>query len=111
MSLPDVVSREDWLAARKELLAEEKEMTRQRDRLNARRRRLPMVEIEKDYRFTGPEGGVYFIAPEGTRAYLPRSQAPAVRVREDCTPARPCAGPRGWTGRSAATCCWSAAPC
>lgn len=44
---------------------------------------------------TGPQGGVYFITPEGTRSYLPRSAAPAVRVQEDCTPARPCAGPQG----------------
>ncbi len=58
MSLPDVVSREEWLAARQQLLAEEKEMTRQRDRLNAARRRLPMVRIDKKYKFEGPEGTV-----------------------------------------------------
>jgi predicted dithiol-disulfide oxidoreductase (DUF899 family) len=58
MSFPDVVSREEWLAARKELLAKEKELTRARDRLSADRRRLPMVEITKDYRFAGPEGEV-----------------------------------------------------
>jgi predicted dithiol-disulfide oxidoreductase (DUF899 family) len=56
MSLPDVVSRDEWLAARKELLAKEKEATRARDALNAERRRLPMVEIEKDYVFEGPNG-------------------------------------------------------
>jgi predicted dithiol-disulfide oxidoreductase (DUF899 family) len=56
MSLPDVVSREEWLAARKALLAKEKELTRQRDALNAERRRMPMVKIEKDYVFTGPDG-------------------------------------------------------
>ncbi|MBA3420490.1 MAG: DUF899 domain-containing protein [Thermoleophilaceae bacterium] len=56
MSLPQVVSRDEWLVARKELLAEEKELTRRRDALNADRRRLPMVEIEKDYVFTGPNG-------------------------------------------------------
>lgn len=44
---------------------------------------------------TGPQGGVYFIAPSGTRSYLPRSQAPAVRVQENCTPASPCIGPQG----------------
>ena len=54
--LPDVVSRDAWLAARKELLAREKALTRQRDALAADRRRLPMVRVEKDYVFTGPQG-------------------------------------------------------
>ncbi len=58
MSLPDVVSREQWLAARKELLAKEKELTRARDALNTERRMLPMVEIDKPYVFEGPEGDV-----------------------------------------------------
>ena len=56
MSLPKVVSRDEWLTARKELLAKEKELTRQRDALNAERRDLPMVEIDKDYVFEGPDG-------------------------------------------------------
>jgi predicted dithiol-disulfide oxidoreductase (DUF899 family) len=56
MSLPDVVSRDEWLAARKELLAKEKELTRRRDALNAERRMLPMVAIEKEYVFEGPDG-------------------------------------------------------
>jgi predicted dithiol-disulfide oxidoreductase (DUF899 family) len=56
MSLPQVVSREEWLDARKQLLEKEKELTRQRDRLNAERRGLPMVEIDKDYVFEGPDG-------------------------------------------------------
>jgi predicted dithiol-disulfide oxidoreductase (DUF899 family) len=56
MNLPRVVSRDEWLAARKELLAKEKEFTRQRDALNAERRRLPMVRIEKEYVFEGPDG-------------------------------------------------------
>jgi predicted dithiol-disulfide oxidoreductase (DUF899 family) len=56
MSLPEIVSRDEWLVARRELLAREKELTRQRDELNADRRRLPMVLIDKDYVFTGPEG-------------------------------------------------------
>ena len=46
----------ELLAARKELLGKEKELTRARDALNADRRRLPMVEIEKPYVFEGPEG-------------------------------------------------------
>jgi predicted dithiol-disulfide oxidoreductase (DUF899 family) len=58
MALPDVVPREQWLEARLRLLAEEKEETRRRDALNAERRRLPMVRIEKDYLFEGPQGPV-----------------------------------------------------
>ena len=53
---PPVVSRDAWLAARKDLLAKEKEFTRQRDALNAERRRLPMVEIDKQYAFEGTGG-------------------------------------------------------
>ncbi|CAM3427981.1 DUF899 domain-containing protein [Kibdelosporangium persicum] len=59
-ALPPVVSRQEWLAARKALLAKEKEATKVRDRLNAERRRLPMVRVEKDYVFTGPDGELSF---------------------------------------------------
>ncbi len=58
MALPDVVSREQWLEARRALLAREKELTRQRDALNADRRWLPMVRIEKRYLLEGPRGQV-----------------------------------------------------
>lgn len=51
-----VVSREDWLKARKEFLAKEKEFTKARDELTAARRALPKVLIEKEYRFSGPTG-------------------------------------------------------
>lgn len=61
MPLPDIVSRDLWLAARKALLAREKAMTRARDALNAERRRLPMVRIEKDYVFERPNGRVSLI--------------------------------------------------
>ncbi len=57
-NMPEVVSREEWLAARKDLLAKEKEVTRARDRLNADRRRLPMVRIDTPYTFEGPDGTV-----------------------------------------------------
>ena len=56
MADPRVVSRDEWLAARRELLAEEKEFTRQRDALNTKRRKLPMAGIDKEYVFQGPDG-------------------------------------------------------
>ena len=53
---PPIVSREAWLATRTALLDREKELTRHQDRLSAERRRLPMVRVEKQYTFDGPEG-------------------------------------------------------
>ena len=53
---PPVVSRDGWLVERKKLLAREKQLTKQRDRVNAERRRLPMVRIDKNYVFDGPHG-------------------------------------------------------
>jgi len=55
-ALPEVASRGEWLAARKALLAKEKALTRQRDAVNAERRRLPMVRVDKPYVFDGPAG-------------------------------------------------------
>ena len=56
MSLPAVVDRATWVAARKELLDREKAATRARDSLNRARRELPMVAVDNEYRFTGPAG-------------------------------------------------------
>jgi predicted dithiol-disulfide oxidoreductase (DUF899 family) len=56
MALPEVVSAREWQAARDELLVEEKAAMRAQDAVNARRRRLPMVEFAADYRFEGPDG-------------------------------------------------------
>jgi uncharacterized protein (TIGR02246 family) len=56
MNRPETVSRAEWLGARKALLAKEKEFTRQRDALNAERRRLPMVRVDRDYVFESPQG-------------------------------------------------------
>src|SRR5258705_1592785 len=53
---PPIVSRDQWLSERKKLLAHEKELTRQYDRVNAERRRLPMVRVEKNYLFESPGG-------------------------------------------------------
>ncbi len=51
-----VVSREEWLKARKAHLAREKEFTRLRDKLSAERRDLPWVKVEKNYVFDAPKG-------------------------------------------------------
>ena len=59
--LPDIVSRDVWRAAREELLEKEKELTRARDRLNADRRRMPMVEIVKEYEFEGHDGRAHLL--------------------------------------------------
>ncbi|MBY3391596.1 DUF899 family protein [Rhizobium laguerreae] len=52
----EVVSREEWLEARRALLAKEKEATRLRDSVNAARLALPWVKVDKDYVFETPEG-------------------------------------------------------
>jgi predicted dithiol-disulfide oxidoreductase (DUF899 family) len=51
-----IVSRSEWLAARKALLAKEKEQTRLRDQLAKERRALPWVKVEKNYVFDTPRG-------------------------------------------------------
>lgn len=51
-----IVSREEWLEARKLHLAKEKEFTRLRDELSRRRRQLPWVRVEKDYIFDSSRG-------------------------------------------------------
>jgi predicted dithiol-disulfide oxidoreductase (DUF899 family) len=53
---PKIVSRKTWLAARKKHLINEKKLTKQKDKVNAERRRLPMVKIDKEYVFESPEG-------------------------------------------------------
>lgn len=56
MNRPPVVAVEQWQAARDALLVKEKELTRALDALAAQRRRLPMVRLDTDYRFTAPDG-------------------------------------------------------
>ena len=56
MKTPDVVSPEDWEAAKKQLLVKEKKYMRDGDALAAERRRMPWMAVEKDYRFEGPNG-------------------------------------------------------
>lgn len=56
MKRPNIVSPNEWLAARRELLIKEKAFTRQRDALAEERRRLPWVEVQKEYVFDAPSG-------------------------------------------------------
>ena len=58
MDTTQVVSPQQWRAAREQLLAKEKEATRAKDAVDAARRELPMTEVTKDYVFTGPGGQV-----------------------------------------------------
>lgn len=65
-----VVSREEWIAARKEHLLHEKAFTRERDTLSAERRALPWVKIDKRYRFQGPNGELSLADLFGGRSQL-----------------------------------------
>lgn len=56
MTLPEIVTAQEWEAERAALLVEEKALTRARDALAAKRRRLPMVAFDAPYRFTGADG-------------------------------------------------------
>jgi predicted dithiol-disulfide oxidoreductase (DUF899 family) len=51
-----IVSREQWIAARKALMAGEKELTQAREALSRQRRELPWVKVDKPYLFDGPAG-------------------------------------------------------
>jgi len=55
-----VVSREQWIAERRQLIQEEKEFTRRRDALSEKRRALPWVKVDKRYEFDSPTGRVPF---------------------------------------------------
>jgi predicted dithiol-disulfide oxidoreductase (DUF899 family) len=51
-----IVSHEEWIAARKRFLAKEKEFTHRRDQLSRERQQLPWERVEKDYVFEGEHG-------------------------------------------------------
>lgn len=68
---PPVASREEWTRRRKELLDREKAHTREYDSINAQRRRLPMVKLEKGYTLDGPNGKTTLLdAFEGRRQLI-----------------------------------------
>jgi predicted dithiol-disulfide oxidoreductase (DUF899 family) len=56
MPVPPIVSPQEWAEARERLLVEEKQLTRARDALAAKRRRMPRMAVQKEYRFEGPAG-------------------------------------------------------
>ncbi len=58
MNLPPIVSPQEWQDAWEELLVEEKAVMRVHDALAAKRRRMPRMAVERDYRFEGPDGPV-----------------------------------------------------
>src|SRR4051812_45591193 len=58
MKAPEIVSPDEWAAARQKLLVKEKELTRARDAMAAERRRMPWQAVEQDYAFEGPSGNV-----------------------------------------------------
>jgi len=60
MERPKVVTRAEWLAARKQHLNKEKQFTRLRDQLSAERRGLPWVRLDQPYVFEGAQGKVAF---------------------------------------------------
>jgi predicted dithiol-disulfide oxidoreductase (DUF899 family) len=51
-----IVSRQEWIEARKALMAREKELTQAREAVSEQRRSLPWVKVDKDYVFDGPHG-------------------------------------------------------
>lgn len=59
--LPKIVSRDEWLEARIVLKAEEEDFAKKRGSLTTKRRKLPMVEMSKEYVFESPEGKVGLI--------------------------------------------------
>jgi predicted dithiol-disulfide oxidoreductase (DUF899 family) len=70
MNTPPIVSAQEWKAARDELLVKEKEVFRARDALAAERRRMPWLEVEKDYEFDGPDGKLSLLDLFGGRRQL-----------------------------------------
>ena len=63
-------TQEEWQAERDALLAEEKELTRRSDELARKRRELPWVRVEKDYRFETEQGSKSLADLFGGRSQL-----------------------------------------
>jgi predicted dithiol-disulfide oxidoreductase (DUF899 family) len=104
MNLPEVVSENEWQRAHEKLLAKEKAYLREGDKLAAERRREPMHEIAKGYRFDGPDGEVSLLdlfegrASSGSITYVRAQPGGGLRrlldVRRSGGPPRAPARPR-----------------
>ena len=70
MTTHEVVSKGEWVEARKRFLVKEKEFTRMRAQLSAERRALPWMRIDKDYTFDGPNGRETLAQLFGDRSQL-----------------------------------------
>ena len=68
--MPPIVSKDEWLTARKALLTEEKAFNQARDALSSKRRALPMVAVEKDYVFNGAKGDISLAELFGGKSQL-----------------------------------------
>ncbi len=78
-----VVSKDQWVSARKQLLAKEKEFTRLRDQLSQQRRELPWERVDKQYIFEGPNGKETLADLFAGRSQLERSNHPPEPSRCD----------------------------
>ncbi|MCZ6855069.1 MAG: DUF899 family protein [Gammaproteobacteria bacterium] len=87
----EIVSREAWLAARRQLLVKEKAHTREREQLAKLRQELPWIKIDKDYVFTGPTGEISL--PE---LFLDRSQLAIYHFMFGPDWETPCTGCTSW---------------
>jgi predicted dithiol-disulfide oxidoreductase (DUF899 family) len=70
MQQHELVSHDEWLAARKAFLKKEKEFTRLRDELSKQRRELPWEKVEKTYELEGPAGKLTLSDLFGKRSQL-----------------------------------------
>ncbi|HSE40567.1 MAG TPA: DUF899 family protein, partial [Acidobacteriota bacterium] len=65
-----IVSRDEWLRARKELLSKEKKLTHDRENLAAERRNLPWVKVDKEYVFDSPNEKITLAELFGDKSQL-----------------------------------------
>ncbi len=87
----EIVSREAWLAARRQLLVKEKAHTREREQLAKLRQELPWIKMDKDYVFTGASGEISL-----RELFLDRSQLAVYHFMFGPDWETPCTGCTSW---------------